>query len=289
MNGIIAAIYASFLLAIGETSLKKSFRDFVPSVGYFMNAVTGLLVLTPISLLLGGSYRNFLHVLPYAIISAILSEAFYFYALSKGQLSITSILLSTYPIYTIAFSYFINGERISSKVWPFVITAILGTLLSYLPSKLSKRELIASQALVWPLLAALAAGFADTIAKRVINQTSSFDFLLALSVVQIPVGLVYLKLEKQNIKESFRAVQKRPGDYFHAIAGGFISIIGTGLLWVSFNYVDASIASPIISTSGALIVLFATLFMDEKMSWRNAFGVVMIFIGVMGIARTVGV
>jgi drug/metabolite transporter (DMT)-like permease len=54
---------------------------------------------------------------------------------------------------------------------------------------------------------------------------------------------------------------------------------------VSFNYTLASVASPIIATSGALIVLLATLFMDERMTWKNAFGIVLIFIGVLGLSR----
>lgn len=289
MNGIVSAIYASFILAIGETTLKKSFRDFVPSVGFFFNSIAGLVIIPPVALLLGGDIGNFFQVLPYALLSAMLSEALYFYALSKGQLSITSILLSTYPVYTILFSYFILGERLTGRVWPFIIMTILGTLISYLPSKLSRKELIMSQALIWPIIAAICAAFSDVLAKGIINQTSAYDFLLALAVVQVPVAFAYLKLERQNLRASLSDVMKQPGDYFHAMVGGTLSIIGTALLWVAFNYVEASVASPIVATSGAIIVLFATLFLDERMRWRNALGIMLIFIGVLGISAITGV
>ncbi len=286
MTGIIAAIYASFILAIGETSLKKSFRDFEPSVGYFVSAVAGLILLLPAGLILGGSFSNLAQVLPYAIMSAVLSEALYFYALSKGQLSITAILLSTYPVYTIFFSHIINDERIAAEAWPFVGITIFGTLLSYLPSKLTRRELVLSQALVWPIIAAIAAGLADTVAKSIINQTSAYDFLIALAIAQVPISLIYLRLEKLRPGTEIQKILKAPQYYFHALSGGLMAIIGTSLLWVAFNYSDASIISPIVATSGGIIVLLAALFLDERLRLRNGVGVALMLAGVIGITFT---
>lgn len=285
MNGILAAVYASFVLALGEASLKKSFRDIPPSVGFLFDALLGVVIWIPLALFCGGSFGNFAIVLPYAVVSAILSEAFYFYALSKGQLSITAIILASYPIYTIGFSYVMNGERLIGLEWLFVALAIAGTLMSYLPSKLSKHELMKSGVLLWPLLAAVAVGFSDTISKSVINHTSSFDFLLALAVVQLPVAWAYLRIEKQQILPIIKQVTRQPADYVHALAGGLFTVIGTGLLWVSFNDTLASIASPIIATSGALVVLFAVLFMNERITWKSALGIGLIFVGVMGVGR----
>jgi len=288
MQGIITAVYASFILAISETSLKRSYRDFEPSVGFFFAALFGLVVWIPLGLIFGGHFSNFVTVLPYATASAILAEALYFYALSKGQLSITAILLATYPIYTIFFSHFINHEHVSDKLWPFIILTIAGTLMSALPSKLTWSELKKSGAIAWPLIAAAAAGFSDAISKHIINRTSSFDFLIALAIVQIPIALVYLAIQKQKVGPVIREVRKNPKDYKHALVGGGLSVIGMALFWMSFNYNLASVVSPILATSSAIIVLFATLFLDEAMTWKNALGIAFIFIGVLGISRVVG-
>ena len=51
----------------------------------------------------------------YAIISAILSEALVFFALSKGDLSVATVMISTYPIYTLLFSRYINNEILLLK------------------------------------------------------------------------------------------------------------------------------------------------------------------------------
>lgn len=284
MNGIVAAIYASFFLALAQISLKKSYRDLEPSVSFFFDALFGLLIWLPLSLLMGANITHFPQAFLYAVISAILSEAFYFYALSKGQLSITSILLASYPIYTIFFSFLINRERLSITQLLFLGLTIAGTLISYLPSKLSRDELRKSNALFWPLLAALAIGFSDTLSKHVINQTSAFSFIFALALVQVPVALIYLKIEKQKVGSILKNVSQKPNDFKFPLFGSAFNIIGTGLLWLSFNHTLASIASPITATSGALVVLLAGLFLEEKITIKNLFGLILIFTGIMGIS-----
>ena len=108
MSGVIAAIYSSFFLALSQASLKKSYRELSPSVAFFFDTIFGLLIWVPLAIFFGINLVFFKEVLLYAILSAILSEALYFYALSKGQLSVTTILIGSYPIYTILFSYLIN-------------------------------------------------------------------------------------------------------------------------------------------------------------------------------------
>lgn len=285
MNGIVAAIYSSFFLALAQVALKKSYKDVEPSVSFFFDSLFGLLIWIPLAILLGANLINFPRVLLYAILSGILSEALYFYALSKGQLSITGIIIASYPIYTIFFSFLINRERLTLIQTPFILMTIVGTLMSYLPSKLRFEELKKSGAIFWPIIAAVAVGLSDTLSKHVINQTSSFDFIFALALVQFPIALIYLKIEKQNAATILIAARKNIQNFKFPLLGSFFNIIGTGLLWLSFNYTLASIASPITATSGAIMVLFSTIFLDEKISWKNFLGILLIFIGVLGVSR----
>jgi drug/metabolite transporter (DMT)-like permease len=284
MSGIIAAIYASFFLAFAQASLKKSYKELEPSVAFAFDMLFGLILWIPLALHFGVSYPQILKVLPYAVVSAILSEALYFYALSKGQLSITSILIGSYPVYTIFFSILINKEVLSSKQLLFVILTILGTLITYIPSKLKWSELRKSQAVVWAIIAAIAVGLSDTLSKRIINVTQDYTFLFVLAFVQIPVALVYLKIEKQSIFSNVKSAVKNVEDYKNAIAGSLFNILGTGLLWISFSKTLASIASPITATSGALVLIIALLFLDEKVRLRQLAGILFVIIGIFGLA-----
>lgn len=138
MTGVIAAVYSSLFLALSQASLKKSYRDISPSVAFFIDTLLALIIWIPIALFIGINLSYFKEVLIYAILSAVLSEALYFYALSKGQLSLTAILIGSYPIYTVLFSYFVNREVLSVIQGVFVVVTIFGTMVSYLPSKLNK-------------------------------------------------------------------------------------------------------------------------------------------------------
>jgi drug/metabolite transporter (DMT)-like permease len=284
IQGIAAAIYASFFLALSQISLKKSFRDFPPSVSFLLDTIFALLIWIPISIFMGGQISDFFRVLPYAIVSAFLSEALYFYAISKGQLSITGIILASYPVYTILFSYFINRERLSQFQLIFVIITVIGTLGSFLPSKLNKAELIKSRVLLWPIIAAIAVGLSDTLSKSVINLTSAFSFIFALAIVQVPVSLLYLFFEKQNAIKSLKVVVSDLHGSRLLIFGSLFNVIGTGLLWLSFNSILASIASPITATSGGLLILLTLLFTNEKISVKNILAVILMFIGIFGLS-----
>lgn len=284
MTGVVAAIYASFFLALAQASLKKSYRELEPSVAFFFDMLFGLALWIPLAFYFGVNFRFFGEVLVYALLSAILSEALYFYALSKGELSITAILIGSYPIYTILFSFLINKEVLTPMQGLFVGLTILGTLFTYLPSKLNLEELKKSGVFVWPVIAAVGIGLSDTLSKRIIDRTGDFTFLLALALMQIPVALIYLHLEKQKISEKLKKIADSADDYKNAIAGSLFSIIGTGLLWISFSKTLASIASPITATSGALVLIFALLFLDEKIRARQLVGILMAFAGIIGIA-----
>jgi drug/metabolite transporter (DMT)-like permease len=286
MTGIVLAIYASFFLALSQGSLKKSYREFPASVAFAFDALFGVLLWVPLAIILGIHPEFLLPAIPYAIVSAILSEALYFYALTKGQLSIAAILLGSYAIYTLIFSFLLNGERLTNFQLIAVLVTIMGTLIVYWPSKLSSAELKKTGAVLWPLAAAVGIGFSDAWSKRFINQTNDYSFLFVLALVQIPVAIIYLRIERQEFWGSLRATMSQLTQYKQALAGSFFNIVGTGFLWLSFSLTLASIASPITATSGAIAALFGIFLLDERLTWKSAIGLLMVFAGILAISFT---
>ena len=137
---------------------------------------------------------------------------------------------------------------------------------------------------MWPFIAAVCIGLSDTISKGYINRSNDFSFLFSLGFVQIPVAIAYLRIEKQSLVDSVEGVIKRVKDYKFALLGGLFNIIGTGFLWLSFSFAPASIASPITGTNGALTVLLSKFLLKENISKRKYLGIVLAFVGVIGIA-----
>lgn len=285
MVGILFALLCAVFVAFSQLALRKSYQELPPSVAFLFDSIFGLLIWVPLAILMGISGGvSWGEAIFFAVVSAILSEAIVFYALSHGELAVTATVLATYPVYTVVFSRIFNNETLSLPVTFFVCMAILGSIIASTPNKIKKEELKLSKSILWPFVAAVCIGLSDTISKGYINKSGDFSFLFSLGFVQIPVALAYLRIEKQSFVKSIEGVFKKLKDYKFALLGGLFNIIGTGFLWLSFSFAPASIASPITGANGALTVLFSRLILKEKIVVRKYVGIILAFIGVIGIA-----
>lgn len=284
MLGIILALMAAVFVALSQIALRKSYKELKPSVAFFFDSIFGLLIWVPLALVMGVSLKlSFEQALLFAFISAILSEAIVFYALSHGELAVTATILATYPVYTVLLSRLLNHEILSARLMVFVALAIFGSITASLPDKINRNELRLRKEVVWPFIAAICIGLSDTLSKGYINRSGDFSLLFALGFVQIPVALAYLKLERESVAHAIKGTIGRFGTYKQALMGGFFNIIGTGFLWLSFSFAPASIASPITGANGALTVILSRLLLREKVSARKYFGIVITFVGLLGI------
>lgn len=284
MLGIFLALLSAVFIACSQIALRKSYKDLKPSVAFFFDALFGLVIWVPIALLMGvtlglGLWEAFV----FAVISAVLSEAIVFYALSHGELAVTATVLATYPVYTILFSRILNGEILQPTLMGFVGLAVLGSIWASWPKKGIKAELSTRTTIIWPFIAAICIGLSDTISKGYINRSDDFSLLFMLGFVQIPIALAYLRIERQRLLTVVKGVYNKVSDYKFALIGGFFNIVGTGFLWLSFSFAPASIASPITGVNGALTVVLARFIFRDRLSLQRYLAITVTFIGVLGI------
>ena len=136
MIGILIAIISALFMAGMQILLKKSYKELDPSVAFFFDAMFGVLIWIPVGFIFGATIDGVVNCLLYAIISAVLSEALVFYALSKGDLSVYTVMIAKYPIYTLLFSRFINNEILSIEQLIFIILTIKNGSVAQLVSAL---------------------------------------------------------------------------------------------------------------------------------------------------------
>lgn len=281
--GIIYGLLSSLLFAIGYTSLKKSYEEFPPSVAFFFDMLFGLLIWIPFSLIVGFNLTDILIVLPFALISAILSEAFTFYIFSKGEISITGTIFASYPIYTILFAEIFLSEKLLPLHWLFIFITIAGTTLASLPEKITKEEIRKKTYILWAIAGASAVGLSDTISKSSIDKTSAAAFLFTLAIMQIPISLIYLRLEKETPLHIFKFL-KNFNKYKYAILGSLFNVLGLIGLWMAFENTLASIASPLTAAYPGIMIILAVIFLKEKPRKIEIAGLILIIIGVLGIS-----
>jgi drug/metabolite transporter (DMT)-like permease len=280
MIGIVFGLLSALCQGFGYVAMKKSYRKLNPSLTFAMDACWGLLIWIPYALFAGIDFSQIPQVLPYALLSGILSEAFVFFALSRGEISLTGSLFATYPIFTILFSHFINHDQLNAMQWITILLVIFGTVLITLPTRVKNGLKQKKMYLVWPLLAAFAVGISDTLSKHVIDQTSAPTFLFCLSLAQIPVAIGYLLITYKHHMSKLLAISTKiitkPSDYRFAYLGSLGSVFCVLFLWLSFGTTIASIASPLTASYPLYIVFFAHLILKEKIPAKDWPGITLI-------------
>ena len=282
MLGIIIAIFSAVFMTGMQIILKKSYKELNPAVAFLFDMLFGLLIWIPIGFIFGATLNGIAKCLIYAVISAILSEALVFYALSKGNLSVSTVLISTYPVYTLLFSLFINDEKLLPIQIVLVLVTIIGTILTAFDDEFNFKN-IRDLSIIIPVVTAIAIGLSETLTKGIINTTSSFDFIVAIAIVRIPVALLYIVIAKQKINKIILDIKEGVKEYKYSIIGSLLNVLGTGCLLISFNYTYASIASPLTAIYTPFVLIYSFVVLKEKINKVNLCGVIMALVGAFGI------
>lgn len=280
LTGITFALIAALMQAVSYIWLKKGMKEFKPSLAYLFDALFGFLIWTPFIFWLGGTFENLRSTLPYALFSAAVAEAFVFYVLQHGKLALTGTLISSYPVFTILFSYFINQESLSSSQLISIALIIIAIIIASLPEKIASK--LQSAKLGLPVLAAIGIGVSDSLSKNIIDQFSSYDFILALGIAQLPTSLLFAKLEGQSLSEISKVI-KHPYQYRYPLFGSLLMVISMTFFWFAFEAIPASIASPLSATSPVMIALLSPLLLRENITTKDKVVILLGLLGIFGI------
>jgi len=281
--GIIFGLITAFIQALSHIVLKKSYQELTPAVAFFFDSLFGILIWIPFSLITGANIYEFWRVLPYALISAVFAEAFVFYILSKGALSLTNTVFFTYPLFTILFSRFINYELLTFSQLIAVSIVIGGLLILSFPNKWHKEELRQKTILLWPLLAAVSVGVSDSLSKNILSQTSTATFLFTLAIAQLPVSILYLKFEnKFNLASTLR--QK---DVLISVLASFLMVISLVFFWITFSLLPASIASPLTGISPVVVLILAKIYLKESILKKDLVASLVILGGITYLSQLI--
>lgn len=282
--GIVFGLFTALFQALSYVFMRRSLDDFPESMAFFMNALTGVFIWIPFAMWTNGVWSDVLYVLPFALLSAVLSEAFVFFATARGDTIITGVLFSTYPVFTILLAFLFLNERLFFFIWIALGFVVLGTLIVSSPSR---RELVKEKInhwqfhlIAWPLSAAVAVSISDVLGKSVIDKTSAGTFLIALAIAEVPVALIFLKMQGQKyqqLKTFFTHFSKHK----YAFLSGLLSTIAVLTFWLSFEILPASIASPLTGVTPFFVVVLSILFLKEKISLKNTVGLIIVVLGIL--------
>lgn len=276
---LIFSLCTALVWSVGQVFAKKGFSN-ISSLwnNIFANGFT-LILWIPAALYLSGLRIN-LPSFPIwmAIFLAGLSYMLFFYAISKGEVSLTVSLLALYPIPTIILSNIFLHEQISFYQGIGIFLALTGGVIIALPEKKLPKVIYKDRSwILWGSTTAIISGTGDFLAKLTSNSIGTYSqiFFLAIMLQILSIGNFFLDKEGRNLpKVSVKT-------FLPTLLGTFFTILGTLLFFLAFQYGQVSLIGPASSVFPAFTAIMATIFLKEKISKKQVIGIVNIVVGII--------
>ena len=272
------AIGAAVFWAAGQVLVKKGF-DHIPPLwsNIFTNILVCIIHIVP-ALLLSG-FRINVPPLP-ILITIVVCASFYhtfYYAISKGEVSLTATLVAGYPMVTVLLSGLFLKERLEPVQYLGVCLVVTGVVLIALPEIRMSEKLRDLSWIVWGLACAFLIGAGDFLTKLSVNRIGAYSHIIFLAVVSNPMGgLNYLIDRKARPFPRIRSKKALP-----TLTGLTTMSTGTLLFILSFDYGKVSLIAPVSSIYPAIIAVLAVRFLGEKITAKQITGIGIIVAGLV--------
>ena len=224
--------------------------------------------------------QDWLFFAVYGLIGVAGGFFLYFTAVGLTGVSITTILLYTYPVLVAFLSAFFLGERITlSKVIALALTlggvALVSEIYAPESSRLDGRGVIVA------LLCAVAVATHSIFAKKAVQKYSSWTVLL----YSMGFGALFLMIA-QFLFLGFPDLRHPPAFWGLFAALTWISTLGAYLAYVSsLARIEASRASIAATIEPVFAAVLAYVFFNEMLSPLQILGTVLVLVGVLVVQR----
>jgi drug/metabolite transporter (DMT)-like permease len=276
------AFGAAIFWAFGHILLKRGFDHVPPLWNNILDKVASLLLWVPVVLIMSGFHIT---APPFRILLVILTASaiyhLFFYAISKGQISLTGTIVAGYPVFTIILSYFFLSETLSWTQYVGILLILAGDVVVALPDRV-KKGAIESRGrdytwILWGITGALALGVGDFLTKISINHIGSYSHIFWIAIVGNGVSGCNFLIDKKN--RSFPPLHKRQG--IPTILGIAVNLLGALLFLLAFDYGSVSLITPVSSIYPAFMAILAVRFLGEEITRRQWIGIAVAIVGLV--------
>jgi len=274
---------AAVFWAFGHVFLKKGFDHVVPLWNNILDKVISLVLWLPVVLILSDFH---LTPPPPVVIGVIIAASglylFFFYAISKGQISLTGTIVSGYPLFTVLLSFFFLHEELTLLQYAGIALILIGDTVVALPDAGGTDMYIERTRgehtwILWGFIGALALGIGDFLTKVSINRIGAYSHIFWMSLISnAVVGCNYLSDRRNRPMPPLLQRQALP-----TIIGIVVNLAGALLFLLAFDYGKVSLIAPVSSTYPALMALLAVKFLKEKISFRQGVGIAVAIVGLV--------
>ena len=276
------AFGAALFWAFGHVLLKRGFDHVPPLWNNILDKIASLLLWVPVVLILSGFNITIpsLSVL-LIIITASAIYHFFFYAISKGQISLTGTIVAGYPVFTILLSYFFLSEKLLWAQYTGIALILTGGVIVALPRNEKDNSLEGNTSdytwILWGLIGALSLGVGDFLTKISINHIGSYSHIFWIALIGNGVSGCNFLIDKKN--RPLPPLLRREG--LPTILGIVVNLIGALFFLLAFDYGKVSLIASVSSMYPAFMALLAVRFLKEKISRKQWVGIAVAIVGLV--------
>ncbi|OGH38089.1 MAG: hypothetical protein A3B44_04325 [Candidatus Levybacteria bacterium RIFCSPLOWO2_01_FULL_38_21] len=270
------AILGAFITGIGQVLVKRGQVKLTPLLDNLLATAIVTLILVPFLFIRGVDIEGGRNILIYALIAAAMYATFY-YIISFGNVSLMVSLINTFPVVIIILAVGFLRELPSLYQWFGIILVISGTIFIS-REKIKKRAINRKKLwVIWGLLGSLAIGIAEFVTKLATLRVDGFTFTFFVYLMYIPPLIIFMAFDKNGRK--FEKL-KNKSSLLYTLIGIFFIEVGLIAIALAYQYGQASLVSPVVSTHMLITALLAAFFLKERLLTIQKIGILVTLIGV---------
>jgi transporter family protein len=280
------AFGAAIFWAFGHVFLKKGFDHVAPLWNNILDKIISLFLWLPAILFLSGFNIEPppLEIVLILVASSVL-YLFFFYAISRGQISLTGTIVAGYPLFTVVLSYFFLDEKLGLLQYAGIALILTGDTIVALPERNNGNDRKTRRNgtphdygwVLWGFIGALSLGVGDFLTKVSINRIGAYNHIFWLALVSNAAVVCNYLVDRRN-RQAPPLLRKQA---LPTIIGVVINLAGALLFLLAFDYGKASLIAPVSSIYPVLMALLAVRFLKERISQRQATGIGIAIVGLI--------
>ena len=206
---------------------------------------------------------------------------FFFKGFEKGNVSIIAATMNLWAVFTMLFAFLFMGQRLSVTQTLGVFLILSGATLAALDwNSIKQQGFQLSQGVREAILGAFFFGIFWNISEIVSEQ---IGWLVSTTLTKLGIVL-FLLIVSFYTKQEIKLTDIPTRTKFVIMLMGIIEVAAVGLVNYGLTIGDAILITPIASALSIVTILLAVLFLKEKVSTVQGFGILMAIVGITATA-----
>jgi len=206
---------------------------------------------------------------------------FFFKGFEKGNVAIIAATMNLWAVFTMLFAFLFMGQRLSATQALGVFLILSGATLAALDwNSIKQQGFQLSQGVREAILGAFFFGIFWNISEIVSEQ---IGWLVSTTLTKLGIVL-FLLLVSFYTKQEIKLTDIPTRTKFVIMLMGIIEVAAVGLVNYGLTIGDAILITPIASALSIVTILLAVLFLKEKVSTVQGFGILMAIVGITATA-----